>query len=59
MIEIDWEKLKGKHPGAEYIDLNKRTPITDGNYITVIQHPAGGELSFSSSNCITYGGKKS
>ena len=54
MMEIDWKKLKEKHPVAEYIDLSKPASIKNDDYITIIQHPAGGELSFSSSTCITY-----
>ena len=54
MMEIDWKKLKEKHPVAEYIDLSKQASIKNDDYITIIQHPAGGELSFSSSTCITY-----
>ena len=57
-MEIDWRKLKEIHPAAEYIDLNKPAPIKNGDYITIIQHPAGGELSFSSSACIGYYGEQ-
>jgi len=49
MMEIDWKKLKKKHPVAEYIDLTKPAHIQNDDYITII-----GELSFSSSSCITY-----
>ena len=54
MVEIDWTKLKDKNPVAEYIDLNKPPPINSDDYITIIQHPAGGELSFASSTCVAY-----
>jgi len=54
MMEIDWKKLKEKYPVAEYIDLNKPAHIANNDYITIIQHPAGGELSLSSSSCIAY-----
>ena len=55
MIEIDWSKLKQKHPVAEYIHLSEPAAIDNHDYITIIQHPGGGELSFSSSTCIAYG----
>jgi len=55
MIEIDWRKLKQKYPAAEYIDLNKPASIEHNDYVTIIQHPGGGELSFSSSTCVVYG----
>ncbi|XP_065891738.1 uncharacterized protein [Dysidea avara] len=54
MIEIDWSKLKQKHPVAEYIHLSEPAAIDNHDYITIIQHPGGGELSFSSSTCIAY-----
>jgi len=54
MVDIDWEKVKEEHPAAECINLNTIASIQDNDNITIIQHPSGGELSFSSSTCTIY-----
>jgi len=54
IVEVDWMKLKEKHPVVEYIDLTKPATIENADYVMIIQHPAGGELAFSSSTCIVY-----
>jgi len=54
IVEIDWMKLKEEHSIVEYIDLTKPGTIENADYVMIIQHPAGGEVAFSSSTCIAY-----
>ena len=53
-MAIDWEKLKQIHPGVESINFEQDKSVENDDCILIIQHPSGGELSFSSSTCILY-----
>ena len=52
-MEINWKKLQEKYPAAQCINIQEDAPINNVDFITIAQHPAGGELSISSSTCIT------
>jgi len=54
MVEIDWIELRKKVPNVESLDLDNPIAVSDGDQITVFQHPLAGNLSSSQSSCVEY-----
>lgn len=55
IVKINGAKFQEKIKGVRPIDLGVSVPIKDGDYIHVIQHPYGEQMSISVSNCKVLG----
>ena len=55
IVKINGGKFQKQTKEIHPIDLGVSTPIKDGDYIHVIQHALGEEISISVSNCKVLG----